>query len=77
MVLPKIVQASKLNWPLLQRLRAQHSTLGLLYINKDNGPGIVRLLIRWLRVKENMSIRQEALLCNKKSSLGDAVAREP
>lgn len=32
--------------PLLQRLRARRSTLGPFYINKDNEPGVARLVMR-------------------------------
>lgn len=38
---------------------------------------VVRLVMRWLQVKENTSIKQEGLLCNKKNCLSDAVAWEP
>lgn len=58
----------QLNWPKWNVCHSssasgQHSTVGPFKINKDNDPGIVRLVMRWLQAKENTSIKQEGLLC--------------
>lgn len=65
------MHTSKLNWPTWNVCHSfsawgLHAVqLGPFYINKDNEPGVVWLVMRWLQVK-NTSIKQEGLLCNKK-----------